>query len=210
MKNNVLIIALITLLAVLVIAVVIIASMINGNRNTSDIESTDYSLSDSGELSDSADSDSDVSESLPDSEPDSSTDINSSAGIDSSDTELGQNIVALANSLIGVPFAENGDSPTGFDNSGFIYYVLRENGYITCPRSTVNQAVMGTAVDYEHLNPGDLVFFSHEPGGSAGFGGIFIGDGKMIACLMPGTAVKEVDITTDYYRSNFVTGIGVS
>lgn len=213
MKNNVIIIAIITLVAVLVIAVVIIAAVMNGSRESGEsLDVSDFSGtgdSFSSEISDTSDN-SFTENSSSDSSENSDMEDSSEVSEGTDEINLGKDIVALANSLIGVPFADNGDTPAGFDNSGFIYYVLRENGYITCPRNTAGQVVMGAALDYDDLNPGDLVFFSHQPGGDAGFGGIYAGDGKMIACLMPGTTVKEVDITTEYYRSNFVRGIGVS
>lgn len=120
------------------------------------------------------------------------------------------NVISMARSLIGTDFADGGETPaSGFDNSGFIYYVLRENGYITCPRGVSRQSEMGTAVGFGELRTGDLVFFS-ESGTVAEFGGIYIGGGKMIACLMPGTKVKEVDITTNYYQKNFFRGVAIS
>jgi len=137
-----------------------------------------------------------------------STDSSSQAERDAN--ESAASIVLLAKSLIGIDFADGGESPqTGFDNSGFIYYVFRENGYITCPRGVSAQSEWGTAVTYDELVAGDLVFFS-EGGSTAEFGGIYIGDGAMVACLMPGTQVKEVNITTDYYRTNFFRGVAIS
>ena len=125
-------------------------------------------------------------------------------------TESTGDIILLARSLIGTNFADGGESPqTGFDNSGFIYYVLRESGYITCPRGVSAQSEWGTEISYSELVPGDLVFFS-EGGAVAEFGGIYSGDGIMIACLMPGTQVKEVNITTDYYRGHFFRGVAIS
>ena len=119
-------------------------------------------------------------------------------------------VVTSAASLIGTDFVDGGETPEqGFDNSGFIYYVLRENGYITCPRGVSKQSEMGQEISYEELRRGDLVFFS-ESGTVAEFGGIYAGDGKMIACLMPGTKVKEVDITTGYYTKNFFRGVAIS
>lgn len=123
---------------------------------------------------------------------------------------IGQKVAASASALIGTPFAENGATPEGFDNSGFIYYVLRENGYITCPRTTEAQSRMGAKISRDGLKPGDLVFFGTEDGSEAGFGGIYAGNGTMIACLSPGTNVREVDITTDYYTSRFFGGISLS
>lgn len=126
------------------------------------------------------------------------------------ENESAGDVILLARSLIGTDFADGGESPqTGFDNSGFIYYVLRENGYITCPRGVSAQSEWGTEISYSELVPGDLVFFS-EGGAVAEFGGIYSGDGVMVACLMPGTQVKEVNITTDYYRGHFFRGVAIS
>ena len=120
-------------------------------------------------------------------------------------------IVQTAEALIGIPFAENGASPSeGFDNSGFIYYVLRENGFINCPRFTAEQAAMGTHIDYERLKSGDLAFFSTEDSGKADFGGIYIGEGQLIYSPMPGQDVRIADITSDYWKNAFFTGVSLS
>ncbi|MDE6732118.1 MAG: C40 family peptidase, partial [Oscillospiraceae bacterium] len=124
---------------------------------------------------------------------------------------IGQKVADMARALIGTPFAENGATPDGFDNSGFIYYVLRENGYITCPRTTEAQSVMGAKLSgYNEMKPGDLVFFGTDDGGEAAFGGIFVGNGRMIACLSTSMDVCEVDITTQYYTSRFFGAISLS
>lgn len=124
---------------------------------------------------------------------------------------IGQKVVALASALIGTPFTENGAAPDGFDNSGFIYYVLRENGYITCPRTTEAQSVMGAKISYyDEVKPGDLMFFGTDDASEAAYGGIFIGKGKMIACLSTSMEVCEVDVTTKYYTSRFYGAISLS
>ena len=127
------------------------------------------------------------------------------------DSVTADNIVATAHSLIGIEFADGGDTPeAGFDNSGFIYYVLRENGYITCPRGVKAQAEMGAALSFDELRKGDLAFFYGEDKATVTFGGIYCGDGMMIACLMPGTQVKEINITSAYYTEHFCKGISIS
>ncbi|MBD5128994.1 MAG: C40 family peptidase [Ruminococcaceae bacterium] len=205
MKNNILIIAGVTIVALGVIAAVILASVLNGGEpdNSSDDFSSVITIPDTSEPSD-------ISDISTYSEPVDSPDSSESLDSDSSLGNEAQGIVATANSLIGVPFLENGSDPDGFDNSGFIYYVLRENGYITCPRQTEAQSRMGTVLDYDSIKEGDLVFFSNEGSDEANFGGIYVGDGKMIACLMPDTFVREVDITTDYYRDNFFGGVSLT
>ena len=201
-KNNILIIAIVTLSALTVIALVLVTGFSKSSRGAGGVSSepsfTTYSSERSVEES-----------SEPISAPDDSGVSEVTVSTPQTD-ETGQRIAALASSLIGVPFEENGSSPDGFDNSGFIYYVLRENGFITCPRTTEEQSRMGARAERDSLEAGDLVFFGNEGSGEADFGGIYIGGGKMIACLMPGTNVREVDITTEYYVSNFYGGISLS
>lgn len=120
-------------------------------------------------------------------------------------------IVQTAESLLGIPFATNGASPdTGFDNSGFIYYVLRENGFINCPRGASEQASMGTHTDYDSLKKGDLVYFSTDDSGQADFGGIYLGDGQMIYCPYPEEDVQIVSISSDYWVNAFYIGVRLS
>ena len=127
------------------------------------------------------------------------------------DEDTAEQIIATALSLVGTEFCDGGDSPdTGFDNSGFIYYVLRDNGYITCPRGVTAQAEMGSKLTYEELKKGDLVFFSTEDFSSVGYGGIYCGNGRMIACLMPGTQVKEINIESEYYQTYFSHGVSIT
>jgi len=119
-------------------------------------------------------------------------------------------VVRTAESLIGIPFAENGASiAEGFDNSGFIYYVMRENGYISCPRRLSKQLDWGENVGYSEIKAGDLVYFSDEEGESASFGGIYAGGGIMIYSPYPGESVKKTDITGEYFKSRFVTAISL-
>ncbi len=203
-KNNLIIIFAVTLTALAVIVIVLFTGFMSGGNE-----------SESGGLSSivSASSEDPASESFDNSsETESISEVSSQQEVSSAPVSdnVGQRIVSLAVSLIGTPFMENGDSPEGFDNSGFIYYVLRENGYITCPRTTVAQSKMGAVIGRDELKAGDLVFFGNDGSGLADFGGIYIGDGKMVCCQMPGTYVKEVDITTEYYAANFFGGVSVS
>lgn len=127
------------------------------------------------------------------------------------DSAAAEGVISTAHSLIGIDFAEGGDTPdAGFDNSGFIYYVLRENGYITCPRGLKAQSEMGTELAYDELRAGDLAFFYDEEKQAVAFGGIYCGDGIMIACLMPGTQVKEINIAGAYYKEHFCRGISIT
>lgn len=205
MKNNIMIIIVVTLVALCVIIAVIISGAA-GHSAPPDSNSSDISAQISS---------ADIS-TAHNSEPYSNsgnTASDSSSGAGS--YGLGDEIVSTARMILDrdekVPFAQNGATLEGFDNSGFIYYVLTENGFITCPRSLSEQSVMGRHLEYDELKRGDLVFFCNENDlTKAGYGGIYTGNGTMIACLMPGTYVDEIDISDSYHREYFFCGVSLS
>ena len=214
MKNNILLILAVTIISIgIIVATVLISSAGNDNNNESDKSSlpeTSHSTSAAEPPTDEAPPA--TAQSTTTSHIESHTPLDETSGSNQPyDSEAADDIISTAHSLIGIDFADDGASPDyGFDNSGFIYYVLRENGYITCPRGLNAQSRMGTAIAYDELRPGDLAFFYAEDMATVGFGGIYYGDGIMLACLMPGTQVKEVDITTPYYRNHFYKGISLT
>lgn len=197
MKSNILIIIGAILAAVGVITLVIIFSQPSENVGSSDYQySSDYSgqNNESGEHSGAQES------------------TASHRPGDGQGSEAAKNVVAMAYSLINTPYLEGGTSPDGFDNPGFIYYVMRKNGFLTCPRGTLAQSEWGAKRSYGNLAAGDLVFFSDDGMNNVSFGGIYAGNGEMIACITHDgeTKVWNVDITTDYYCRNFVRGIAIS
>ena len=192
MKNNIILIIVVTLISIAVIIISIAVS--TGGKGGESSQTVGQQTSETSQ---------DTEPSVPDtsSEPvtlpeQTTTQAQSSEPEpDETDEQTIGDIISLAGSLIGTDFADGGESPsTGFDNSGYIYYVLRENGYITCPRGVAAQSQMGTSLEYAELSRGDLVFFS-ESGTQAEFGGIYIGDGKMLACLMPGSPISSSLLT---------------
>ena len=89
-------------------------------------------------------------------------------------------ILANAKSFLGIPYHWGGTSPsTGFDCSGFVQYVFGQNG-ISLPRISRDQYQIGTSVDFDNLQPGDLVFFSIGKNGIVDHDGIYLGDGQFI------------------------------
>ena len=113
-------------------------------------------------------------------------------------------VVTSAASLIGTDFVDGGETPEqGFDNSGFIYYVLRENGYITCPRGVSKQSEMGQEISYEELRRGDLVFFS-DSSHAIGHVGIYIGNGQIIHARYSVGKITIDSLSASYYASRYV------
>lgn len=142
---------------------------------------------------------------------DSSNDSESS---DTTVSDLRSQIVATAEALVGIDYMSGMASPEqGFDNSGLIYYVLRENGFINCPRGTAAQKEMGTSIGLDEIREGDLLFFTDkdsETGETIEFGGIYIGNGKLIYSPYPGEKVKFADINSAYWQNSFSVAISVA
>lgn len=127
-----------------------------------------------------------------------------------SETGKGEAIAKLAAAQEGVMYKYACAAPDkGFDNSGLMYYALTENG-ISCPRLTCDIAQLGSKIKYDQLQVGDLAFFEYDDDGSVIiYGGVYLGEGKMVVSMSEGIPVKVVDITTQYYRSNFAWGVCV-
>jgi peptidoglycan hydrolase-like protein with peptidoglycan-binding domain len=92
---------------------------------------------------------------------------------------------------IGVPYWFGGNTPRGFDCSGFTRYVFANVG-ISLPRMADGQFAIGRPVSAERLQSGDLVFFeTYEPGPS--HVGIYIGNGQFISATSSrGVAVADL------------------
>ena len=87
-------------------------------------------------------------------------------------------VVKTAKRLIGVPYVFGGTTPSGFDCSGFLQYVFKENG-ILIPRLADEQYKLGKAVNTKELSAGDLVFFTTYEAG-ASHCGIYLGEGQFL------------------------------
>ena len=128
-----------------------------------------------------------------------SSNASGSAGVSVS----GSAIVAEAKKYLGAPYVAGGASPSGFDCSGFVYYVLKNLG-LSVSRTPAAQFVnIGTGVSKDNLQPGDLVFFITSSSGNVSHVGIYVGNGQFIHAPNSRSTVSYSDLTTGYWSQHY-------
>lgn len=120
-----------------------------------------------------------------------------------SNSGAGDNIVAFAKKYLGYDYVSGGTTPSsGFDCTGFTYYVYNACGY-SLSRSCSVQAKSGEAVSRENLQTGDLLLFNNGGNGSIGHVGIYIGGGTFIHAANSRRGVVTDTINSGYYNTYY-------
>ena len=119
---------------------------------------------------------------------------------DPSSEGFGFELVAYSKQFIGTPYVWGGESPNGFDCSGFVQYILQHFG-ISVAHSSYSQFLLGTAVNSGNLQPGDLVFFDTD-GAGASHSGIYVGDGNFINAA--GNGIQIDSMSSGYWSDHYI------
>ncbi|PGL70724.1 C40 family peptidase [Bacillus sp. AFS055030] len=112
----------------------------------------------------------------------------------------GNSIVDYALKYQGVPYVFGGTSPSGFDCSGFIWYVYSHNGY-GISRGNV-KTYWSNATRISSPQPGDLVFLQNTYINGPSHMGIYIGGNKMVHAGSKGISV--ISLSNSWVRSHFL------
>ncbi|MBU2018132.1 MAG: C40 family peptidase [Bacteroidetes bacterium] len=67
-------------------------------------------------------------------------------------------LIKFAKNFLGTPYRYSGTTPSGFDCSGFIYYIMGNFGF-QVTRTSYGLADLGRNVKLAQVKPGDLLFF---------------------------------------------------
>ena len=114
----------------------------------------------------------------------------------------GDQIAAKAKQYLGVPYQWGGASPSGFDCSGFVYYVLTSLG-IKVSRTINLMYNEGKAVSKSNLQPGDVVFFQNTYKEGLSHVGIYVGGGQFIHSPQSGQVVSFANLNSSYYVKHY-------
>ena len=108
-------------------------------------------------------------------------------------------IINNATKLLGTPYAWGGSTLSGFDCSGFIYYVFNQVG-ISLPR-TSSVGYYSRSFYINNPQPGDLVFFADTYQSGISHLGIYLGNNQFIHASDNGVEISSLDET--YWKNHF-------
>lgn len=96
----------------------------------------------------------------------------------------------------------------GYDCSGLVYAVYRNELGVSVPRTSREQSRYGTQVSRSNLQKGDLIFFN-TTGGGVSHVGIYMGNGDFVHAASGRGRVMVSNLGENYYSSKFVNATRV-
>jgi len=120
-----------------------------------------------------------------------------------------ESIAKLAKSKIGIPYKIAGQTPKGFDCSGFVYYIFKENN-ISIPRTSKMQSKAGETLSLSEIKKGDILSFDTTKRGHINHSGIYLGDGTFIhSSSGKSRGVTISNLKSGFYKDKFQWGVRV-
>lgn len=109
-------------------------------------------------------------------------------------------VASYARSLSGSKYVFGGQTPAGFDCSGFIHYVLNQTGH-----KGARQDVAGywsSKTKTSNPQPGDLVYFSNTYKSGISHMGVYLGNGQFISAENESVGVRISSINNSYWAKH--------
>ncbi|MBN2415610.1 C40 family peptidase [bacterium] len=112
-------------------------------------------------------------------------------------------IVLAARACLGAPYRWGGATPAGFDCSGLVCHVYRQEYGLSLPHNSSALYRRTKTVTMRNAARGDLVFFSEDRRGTVTHVGIYLGGARFIhATSSRGVIISSLD--EPYYRRRFL------
>lgn len=112
-----------------------------------------------------------------------------------------------ARQFFGVRYRWGGETPEGFDCSGFVKFMYKRMFGTALPRTSIEMASIGKKVERCELQPGDLVFFKTR-GRRINHVGIFVGNDTFIHSSLS-RGVTEDQLENRYFDKRFAGAVRV-
>lgn len=115
----------------------------------------------------------------------------------------GQEVTEVGKRFLGKPYKWAGNTPKGFDASGYTQYVFKNSAVkMNLPHSSKEQYKLGKSVLKKNLMEGDLVFFNTS-GKGVSFVGIYLSKNKFIAVTVSkGVSIQSID--SKYWKYRYI------
>ena len=113
-----------------------------------------------------------------------------------------EGLAGAALKLLGAPYVWGGSSPSGFDCSGFVWYVARQLGK-PLSRGMLGEYNGGAHPARDELKPGDLVFFQNTYAPGLSHNGIYIGNGQFVHAADEAAGVTISSLGTPYWSGHW-------
>lgn len=123
-------------------------------------------------------------------------------------TGTAQTAISSALNKLGSPYIYGSTGSTGYDCSGLVYAVYKNELGINLPRTSRDQSKYGQQVAKSELQPGDLVFFN-TTGNGVSHVGIYQGNGNFIHASSGKGQVIVSNLSEEYYSSRYVNATRV-
>jgi cell wall-associated NlpC family hydrolase len=112
-----------------------------------------------------------------------------------------EGMLAFIGEYRGIKYRFGGDSPEGFDCSGFVQHLYSKSFQMLLPRTSNDIAMLGNMVPKKKLQPGDLVFFSSN-GNRVDHVGVFIGNDSF-AHSATSRGITVNSLQENYYQEHY-------
>lgn len=103
----------------------------------------------------------------------------------------------LIRPLLGTPYVYGGNTPDGFDCSGFTAYIFHKLG-VTLPRVSADQFTQGQAVDPAEMQEGDLLFYDAAGTGKVNHVALYLGNGYLVHASEKSVVIDTLDHLRKY------------
>lgn len=122
-----------------------------------------------------------------------------------------KNLSTLVKKYEGKPYKYGGNTPKGWDCSGFVQWSIKYLFGKEIPRGGGDQARGGKYVNKDKMSswrPGDVLVYKRN-GGGVSHVGLYIGDGKIMHALNSryDTVIQDVEYYEKWDRGNYLAGV---